>query len=319
MKLILEPHWIAEHCFLQEALMWAGFYRYPKSEIIPDRVDDRFSKDQVEYEPMIVNNHSYVESDEAVRIGLQPNPEWEELLTEDESSDAFLYSDAAHIERMLTLKELEGDERKKYEKALPAAKERQKEQEEWDASYEEYIEIIEAKLFVALKEGRLQAHGKAVTLKKDDNDDEYENYEEHEEIPKKHWRQDGIIWNASASKNKTGHYCHIYVETDQLFELFPPPDAEETKPISVIAGQYVIDEDDTEKVKIAHRKGRPSYDWPSLYLELTDRLQKGNIPTKQEAFIAEMQEWCFTHWGRKVGRSTLLEKISPFYKKYVTK
>ena len=83
MKLVLTPYWIAEECFLQEAIVWAGFYRYPKSEIIPDRVNIRFDSDeQEEFQPVTSDWHGYIESEEAVRVGLPPNPEWEALFDE---------------------------------------------------------------------------------------------------------------------------------------------------------------------------------------------------------------------------------------------
>lgn len=315
MKLILEPHWIAEECFLYEALLWVAFHRYPKSEMIYGEADYRFHHDyQEEYEASIPNDPGCIQSDEAVRVGLQPNPEWE-YLSEPYDEETYYTQDLDLVNLMLEMN-IPNDEKAKYEAILPAAKERKKQQDEWDAAYDDFIQVIEAKLFIALKEGRLKAFGKPVTLDKDG----FQNGGgEHEEIPTKHWRQDDIKWTASASENKTGHYSHIYVETDQLFELFPPPDAEDTKHISVVAGQYVIDEENTEKIKIPHKKGRPSYDWPSFYMELMDRHQAGNIPNKQEAFIAEMQQWCKDNWGKDVARSTLLEKISPFYNRYVRK
>lgn len=314
MSIILTPYWVAEECFLVEALMWAGFHRYPKSEIIPDQVDFRFDKDQLDdYQPRIIDDHGYVDSDESVRVGLKPNPEWENLLA-DEDGDAYLYSDPVTIEKMLTLN-LPKEEKKKYEKALPLAKKRKQEQDDWDAEYEEHIEIIEAKLFVALKEGTLKSFGRPVTLNKDDCHD----YGEHEEISASFWRQDSIDWNQSASENKKGHFCHIYVETNKLFELFPAPIPEKETGVSLIAGQYLLDNDATPKAMKFSKRGRPSFDWDSFYLEITDRVKKDDLPDKQEALIAEMQAWCLEHWGRKVARSTLVQKVSPFHKKYVRK
>ena len=74
-----------------------------------------------------------------------------------------------------------------------------------------------------------------------------------------------------------------------------------------------------KNIKMSTKRGRPSLDWNSFYLELTDRIKSDDLPDKQESFIAEMQDWCIKNWGQQVGRSTLLQKISPFYKKYVIK
>jgi hypothetical protein len=40
-------------------------------------------------------------------------------------------------------------------------------------------------------------------------------------------------------------------------------------------------------------------------------MRSTSFPEKQEALIADMQEWCRRHWQREVGRTTVLQK--PFY------
>ncbi|MGQ0527580.1 MAG: hypothetical protein ACT4OY_06075 [Alphaproteobacteria bacterium] len=189
-------------------------------------------------------------------------------------------------------------------------------QADWDRQYEERIEVIESKLFVALKDGTLKAFGRPVSVKREDYD-VWDMADEHEEIPASFWRLNTIDWLQSASKNEKGHYCHIYVNTEQLFALFPPPMQEEAKAVSLIAGQYILGESQAPKSLKMGQRGRPALDWDSFNLELTDRLMRGNMPKKQEAFINEMQNWCRENWGFEPGRSTILQKISPYYKKYV--
>ena len=48
MKIVLKPYWVAEECFLQEALLWAGFLRVPLSEMTSERVDYRIDSDAQE-------------------------------------------------------------------------------------------------------------------------------------------------------------------------------------------------------------------------------------------------------------------------------
>ena len=67
------------------------------------------------------------------------------------------------------------------------------------------------------------------------------------------------------------------------------------------------------------KRGRPAYDWDTFHLQMARRCKEGSLPTKQEALIAEMQAWCLTAWGRSVGRSTLLQKIRPYYDAFVRK
>lgn len=318
MSVILIPHAVAEECFLIEALMWAGFYRYPTSVIMPDGVDYRFSKGQLDnYQPNLIDDHGYIESDEAVLVGLEPNPAWEAAISDFDNEDEYYFfsSSPEHINQMLSIEGLPKEERQKYKKALPQAEKRKKEQGKWDKAYTEYIELRKAKIFIALKEGELKSFGRPVTLKEKDYDD----YGEHKEIPNNFWRQYDIDWKQSALENEKGHFCHIYIETDKLFELFPPPAPEQVNNVSLIADQYVLDEDASSSKIKASKRGRPALDWDAFYLEVMDRVTKKDLPDKQEAFIAEMQEWCSRHWGREVGRSTLLQKISPIYKQHVIK
>jgi hypothetical protein len=101
--------------------------------------------------------------------------------------------------------------------------------------------------------------------------------------------------------------------------IFPAPDGEDAKSVSLVAGQYILNDDQPEKIKKTGQRGRPSLDWDTFFLELAGRIKNNDLPEKQEAFILEMQEWCIKHWGKEVARSTLLQKISPFYQRYVTK
>ena len=326
MKLVLTPYWIAEECFLQEALIWAGFYRYPKSEIVPDMAEKemRFDPDmQEEYEPN-VPDWGYIESEEAVRVGLPPNPAWEALF---DGEETYMLSEPDTIKKLLELN-LEEVEKEKLRKELIKSEAQAKIQAEWDKKYEAYIELVESKFFVALREGKIKAFGRklphydldtAIGIL-DGGERPWTWFDmEHEDIPADFWRLDGIDWNQSNAQNGKSHYCHIYVNTDELMDVFPAPDGEEAQSVKVIAGQYILDNRQAEKIKKASKRGRPSLKWDSFYLELAGRIKNDELPEKQEAFIAEMQDWCLEHWGQKVGRSTLLQKISPFYQRYVKK
>ena len=77
MKIVLKPYWIAEKCFLYEALMWVGFQRFPLSEIVPNRADGRFAQYSQGYRAWAADDHGFIDSQEALRAGLPANPEWE--------------------------------------------------------------------------------------------------------------------------------------------------------------------------------------------------------------------------------------------------
>jgi hypothetical protein len=309
MKIVLKPYWIAEECFLQEALMWAGFYRFPLSEIIIDRVDSRFDTNvQDEYDPRILDDHGYIESEEAVRIGLPPNPQWETILDDDE------HFNSPEIIKMKMEWDTLGTDKGKLQEALVKAENHAALQAEWDEKYDEYIELVKSKIFIALREGKLAATGRPIPKPLDEN--KYYTDYEHGPIPASHWRLDEIDWEQSASDNSKAHYCHICVKTDELLSIFPPPPPEQAKAVQIIAGQYILDETEAEKLLPKSKRGRPPKDWDSFYIEVMARVKNESLPDKQESFISDMQAWCLKHWGVEVGRSTILEKISPIYKKF---
>ena len=120
----------------------------------------------------------------------------------------------------------------------------------------------------------------------------------------------------SAMNGLNGHFIHIYVLTDQLFNIFSLPEARNTHSVQIIADQYVLlDDRGEDNISPRVNRGRPAKNWDSFYAEIAIRVHLGTVPDKQEAFISEMQEWCLRNWGESVGRSTILEKVSPIYKK----
>ncbi|MBN8521457.1 MAG: hypothetical protein J0L77_06130 [Alphaproteobacteria bacterium] len=316
MKIVLKPYWVAEECFLQEAILWVGFNRIPLSEIMPDKVDYRFDSDvQDEYQPRIPDDHGYIESHEAVRVGLPPNPEWEEIINDDFDYNApYVPRDIETIKSFLEL-DLPEEEKEKLRTAIPEAEKRAAEQADWDEKYAEYIELVEAKIYVALREGQLEASGRKIPKPEVDYTKSWVEYE-HEPIQKEFWRADKIDWMQSASENPKGHYCHICVKMEQLMAIFPPPAPEQTKAVHMVADQFILNENQVEVAVPKRKRGRPAKDWDSFHLEVMARVKSEHLPEKQEAFISDMQSWCLKNWGEDIGRSTILEKVSPVYKKF---
>lgn len=309
MGIVLVPYWIAEECYLSEALMWAAFQRYPKSEIIPDRVDMRFDHDyQEEYEPNIPDWHGYIESEEAERVGLPPNPEWEALFENDDN-----------------MKLLQSNPEQYFAEEAKKREAQAEKQEEWNGLYEAYIERIQSRFFNALGDGELKAYGrklphpdlgKAVEMMDEKGSWSWFDIE-HEEIPSDFWRLQHIDWNQSAAENGKAHYCHIYLKTENVMSIFPAPETEDTQTVSVIAGQYVPYDGQVPRKANIGKRGRPAYDWESFHLEMARLVKAGDLPKKQEAIIPTMQAWCREKWGKEPGRSTLIEKISPYYGMFV--
>ena len=81
MTIILTPSNVAEDCFLDEALYWVAFLRYPVEMIYENDVDVRFDPEyNDEYEAKTHLLDDVVTSDECRRVGLPPNPSYESLI-----------------------------------------------------------------------------------------------------------------------------------------------------------------------------------------------------------------------------------------------
>lgn len=337
MRIVLKPYWIAEECFLWEAFLWGAFYRFPLSEIMPDCSDFRFDENcQEEYSPYIPDNHGYIESEEAIRVGLPSNPEWDSLLEANHIPEIWFFNHdlsnpSNSFVEQITGKSIREEDQKNaiklafadlypdmnFEETKKEALRRSEEQNQWNEKYEDYAETIKAKIFLALREGKIAASGRPIP----ENIEEIGSYNwtdfEHIPIPADYWKLDGIDWEQSASNNKKGHYCHICVNTEQLMSVFPSPNSEQAKSVQIVADQYVLNEGDIIKPIPKGNRGRPSKDWDSFYNEVISRIYEDKVPDKQEAFISDMQEWCVEHWGKSPGRSTILEKINKFHNRHV--
>jgi hypothetical protein len=336
MRIVLKPFWIAEECFLLEAFLWVAFNRFPLSEIMPDHGDFRFDANRHdEYSPYIPDTHGYIESEEAIRAGLPRNPEWDALFDDTRIPDISFFDpdlSSSHdlfVEK-ITGKSISKEDREQsvrlafsdlypnvdFEEAKAEALKRSQAQKDWDEKYEECAELTKTKIYLALREGKIDAVGRHIPANFEENENFYWTMSEHVSIPADYWRLEGIDWKQSASNNKKGHYCHICVNTEQLMSAFPSPDPEQAKSIQIIADQYILNEEDASKPLPKGNRGRPSKNWDAFYAEAMFRVYEGDLPDKQDAFIAGMQEWCTKNWGGNIGRSTISEKISPFYNRY---
>lgn len=108
------------------------------------------------------------------------------------------------------------------------------------------------------------------------------------QIPSDFWVSERIHWKECWAEGVTKAFCMIFVDVAKLIECFPP----ELKKAEDIAsaGSVLVKLGSVKKPQETMiKRGRRPFDWDSFHVEVTKRLLKGNVPRKQEAFIAEMQ------------------------------
>jgi hypothetical protein len=272
-KSILVRRSLANVCYLREALMWVAFNRFPLSFLVGEVSDIR--DDDVDPEPKVdVRDPTYLE---CASIGLSERP---------------IYRGRRLGPRLA-------------EFTVEAVDEYRENRRRWDEEFSDFIDIHRARLFLALREGKLVAKGVSLT----DNEKMDSKWTT---ITPEFWVSSRINWEKSRASGRVGEFLLIQVNTEELFACFPPPAAEIVK-VMKVANDFVSMEqaDDEPKARI---RGRPPLDWMSFHVEMARRIWSENgLPEKQESLIADMQGWCRGAWGHPVARSTLQQKIKPYY------
>lgn len=316
---VLIPHSVAEQCYLSEALTWVAVNRFPLAAMVETGEDLRVHKDYTRELIPDVADDEPLSDEECAIAGLPLNPQRVCF----ESGD--YHSDPDAIRRWLRKVTLEED-RKRFEQELIESEKFIVQQAEWDAQYEVFLDLHKTRLFLALREGRVTAFGKQVPRRSfsgslevlEQSDWEDLSAIEWSQIPSNFWISTKINWSKCWVEGTQTAYCLILVEFEQLFEQFSPP-IQPANGLVKIGNNFAQDSSKTQTSSKTQSRGRPRLDWDAFYLEVARLLHQGALPDKQEAFIAEMQDWCRANWHRDVGRSTLSQKLKPYYDEFIRK
>jgi hypothetical protein len=315
-KTILAPQEVAEICFLSEAVMWAAFNRFPLASTTTDGWDGRREFEWMEgLDPKL--DEDIPDDAESAFAGLPSRPTYEERLPWNQ------HRPPEHIRRSLAA-ELHDEYRENFQHELEASIEFHAAMSVWDEEMKGLLDIHQSRLFMALREGKLEAEGiklpektcEASLVVLDQTKWEGWNKRQWVGIPPDFWRSDRINWRKSWAEGREAAYALIQVKTEALFDRFPPPQPSGSAALRV-GHNWMLPATEDDAHLPRKSRGRPSLDWDSFHVEVAARIRASPLPEKQEAFIAEMQEWCSKEWRQQVARSTLLQKIKPYYDRFV--
>jgi hypothetical protein len=146
---ILVPHALAEVCFLSEALMWVAFSRFPLGAPIHESWDDdsRRNMDNMFYLDPNVDVEDPTDA-ECVSVGLSPRPA-------DVTNQAVFGPE--YLKEMLDSGDFE--DRIQLEQALEEAISFREAVARRERELCHFLDLHRAKLFIALREGKLVAQG----------------------------------------------------------------------------------------------------------------------------------------------------------------
>jgi hypothetical protein len=194
------------------------------------------------------------------------------------------------------------------------------ESEEAFEKYEVFLDSYRLRLRNLLHEGRLTARGKKLGSEiriEEAAEIDVPVDSAFEPISLDFWASANVAWRANCAQGRRKTYKFIQLATENLFKEFPLPNPEPTLEILQVGDNFVLPEKLIIKPLMLPPLGRPPLKWDEFHLEIARILKENKLPPKQEAFIGEMQAWCRIHWGQEVARSTLLQKIKPYYDSFM--
>jgi hypothetical protein len=149
-KTILVPHAVAEVCYLSEALMWVAFNRFPLGATVHESWDNsRRDMDQILYLDPSVDVEDPTDT-ECVSVGLSPRPA--DLTGLSVWGPEFL-------KETLASSDLENRIRPNLEQALAESTAFREDVARWDGELSHFLDLHRARLFMALREGKVVAEG----------------------------------------------------------------------------------------------------------------------------------------------------------------
>ena len=264
---------------------------------------------------------------ECKMAGLPPCPRYQDLLSGEPHLDL---ASAMNIVQIRKLQRQAPDRQVwqrdivKLEKQLVETEKFWARQEKWRRKFEEFVDLHKIELLLALKKERLTAIGRKMpqptfeTSIQQLQDEQWRGWNKvaWTSIPFNSWISTGINWEDCRAESTEGCYVLILIDTATLLDVFPHAGVE-LNGVMKVGDSLVINSDESTSATPKLKRGRKPYPWEELYVEITRRIQDGKLPEKQESFISEMEQWCSSKWGKKIGRSTLLEKVSPYYDAFV--
>lgn len=325
MQYILNPLPVAPYFTLNECLRWVAYKQYAASWHYLSNADDRKS-DIVEgmFEANRIEYPFYEREDYEREILLEL--EEEPALSFDSLNDipSFTQEDTLRIHNEFRIKYAEYCKEK-----------------------EDIINNFEApaksELFLKLKKGDLLSYGQlrgkiiegyslnlwktdeaweeynyeSISMSQLDEIVEGENIEGFQKIPAKFWLFDGIEWKGNYARSRQGWFDYIFVESKNLFKLFPQP-APKFCTIEERAGFLITDDKSLDlefTLPIKSNRGRPPYNWAEFHAELTRYIiESGGVLPKQTSLEQTMQTWCKNKWGLEPSHGAIHSQISPHYK-----
>lgn len=152
---VLVPTAVAPYCYLYEALLWVAVQRLPFGEP-GEHGDRRVETDQFEgVDPPLA--FLPIDDEESERCGLPPNPEYSAGIDDD------LYYGMTEVWERFDASDPEVASR------LAKGREFEAKVDAWEDAFDDFLDLPSSRLFIALREGKIDAVGKPLPPDADDD------------------------------------------------------------------------------------------------------------------------------------------------------
>ena len=306
---------LAERCLLSELLDWLAFRRLPLAAYTIDGKEARFS-DESGYQAGGLLD-SMVTDTECAVAGLTPNPEYVASL-----GGQYLHG-LDFYDKMLAVN-LEESELEILRKQRVEAVEYHQRMAEWQTSLDNYLEYFKARLFVDLREGKIHGSGIEIPAKDEDGAVAYiqaDGFDLSEQptirINEALWTPTKIDWVNSALIGDRCVYCWVHFSTEAMISAYPIPSPLAADKVNPVGDLYVLDGAGHGEPAVPSRRGRPPLPWDQFHLEVAALIAAGALPRKKEAAIHHFVEWFREEFGMSASRSSVGQKLTPYYERFV--
>jgi len=333
MRYILRPIQELSGCFLLDALYWVAFHKYPETDfdLNMENLQEVLDTDDI-YDPVHSDYFfTFFNNELCDRYGFPRNP-----ASVDENPTYETYLPDEQYEKIYG---------KETEQSLEIQQERKTSREYYrklnlfEKALEKYLDQFQAKLYLALREGKIKARGMTLNreytysnLTKDFFETECQTNAQFEkkhknikdgdtfwaqdttwekrnpvDISADSWIQKAIDWEACQLDCEEQTYVYIQLDMTDLFREFPAPD-NTSRTIKSFGDVFVMEDNN---ITITESRGRkPKINYDELYLWYCSNFDDFK-DMKQEAVLAAAQQKF-----PQISRTTILNKLCPLLKEY---
>jgi len=126
-----------------------------------------------------------------------------------------------------------------------------------------------------------------------------------------------IDWKSSALFGDEYTFCWIHFSTESVLAAYPIPSLPPVGTVNSLGDVYILNNSDNRDLTTSIRRGRPSLPWELFHLEVASLARANALPEKKEAAIHHFESWFREELGLHVGRSSIGQKLTPYYDRFV--